>query len=85
LYHEKRIALVYNFVCLLPLKNIVQGRRGLLKVEKKVPWENSFPLFYPRDGKVKSSHDFTCRGDRKVEKDLSQGIFFSTFKYPFIP
>jgi hypothetical protein len=40
LYHEKRIALVYNFVYLLPLKNIVQGRKGLLKVEKKIPWES---------------------------------------------
>jgi hypothetical protein len=47
LYHEKRIALVNNFVCLLPLKNIVQGRKGYLKVEKKIPWESSFPLFYP--------------------------------------
>jgi hypothetical protein len=47
LYHEKRIALVNNFVCLVPLKNIVQGRKGYLKVEKKNPWESSFPLFYP--------------------------------------
>jgi hypothetical protein len=47
LYHEKRIALVNNFVCLVPLKNIVQGRKGYLKVEKKSPWETSFPLFYP--------------------------------------
>jgi hypothetical protein len=47
LYHEKRIALVNNFVCLVPLKNIVQGRKGYLKVEKKIPWESSFPLFYP--------------------------------------
>jgi hypothetical protein len=34
LYHEKRIALVNNFVCLVPLKNIVQGRKGYLNVEK---------------------------------------------------
>jgi hypothetical protein len=47
LYHEKRIALVNNFVCLVPLKNIVQGRKGYLKVEKRFPWESSFPLFYP--------------------------------------
>jgi hypothetical protein len=52
LYHEKRIALVNNFVCLVPLKNIVQGRKGYLKVEKRFPWESSFPLFYPRDKKV---------------------------------
>jgi hypothetical protein len=54
LYHEKRIALVNNFVCLLPLKNSVQGRKGHLKVEKKIPWKSSFPLFYPWAGKVKS-------------------------------
>jgi hypothetical protein len=49
LYHEKRIALVNNFVCLVPLKKIVQGRKGYLKVEKKSPCESSFPLFYPSD------------------------------------
>jgi hypothetical protein len=54
LYHENRIALVNNFVCLLPLKNIVQGRKEYLKVEKKIPWESFFPLFYPWAGKVKS-------------------------------
>jgi hypothetical protein len=54
LYHEKRIALVNNFVCLLPLKNSVQGRKGYLKVEKKIPRASSFPLFYPWAGKVKS-------------------------------
>jgi hypothetical protein len=48
LYHENRISQVQNFVFQFPLKNIVQGRKGYLKVEKK----------------------------------LSQGIFFSTFKYP---
>jgi hypothetical protein len=51
LYHEKRIALVNNFVCLVPLKNIVQGRKGYSKVEKRFPWEISFPpsniLFFP--------------------------------------
>jgi hypothetical protein len=47
LYHEKRIALVNNFVCLVPLKNIVQGRKGYSKVEKRFPRESSFPLFYP--------------------------------------
>jgi hypothetical protein len=47
LYHEKRIALVNNFVYLVPLKNIVQGRKGYLKVEKRFPWESFFPLFYP--------------------------------------
>jgi hypothetical protein len=47
LYHEKRIALVNNFVYLVPLKNIVQGRKGYSKVEKRFPWESSFPLFYP--------------------------------------
>jgi hypothetical protein len=76
LYHEKRIALVYNFVCLLPLKNIVQGRKGLLKVKKEIPWESSFTLFYPWDGKVKSAHDFTCRGDRKVEKNYPRVFSF---------
>jgi hypothetical protein len=45
LYHEKRIALVNNFVYLVPLKNIVQGRKGYSKVEKSFPWESSFPLF----------------------------------------
>jgi hypothetical protein len=52
LYHEKRIALVNNFVYLVPLKNIVQGRKGYSKVEKRFPWESSFPLFYPWDIKV---------------------------------
>jgi hypothetical protein len=52
LNHEKRIALVNNFVCLVPLKNIVQGRKGYSKVEKRFPWESSFPLFYPWDRKV---------------------------------
>jgi hypothetical protein len=41
MYHEKRIALVNNFVCLVPLKNIVQGRKGYSKVEKRFPWEIS--------------------------------------------
>jgi hypothetical protein len=49
LYHEKRISLVNNFVYLVPLKNIVQGRKGYSKVEKRFPRESSFPLFYPRD------------------------------------
>jgi hypothetical protein len=76
LYHEKRIALVNNFVCLVPLKNIVQGRKGYSKVEKRFPWESYFPLFYPWDGKVKSAHDFTCRGDRKVEKNFPREFSF---------
>jgi hypothetical protein len=50
LYHEKRIALVNNFVCLLPLKNIDQGRKGYLKVEKKIPWESSFSTFLAFEG-----------------------------------
>jgi hypothetical protein len=49
LYHEKRIALVNNFVYLVPLKNIVQGRKGYSKVEKRFPCESPFPLFYPWD------------------------------------
>jgi hypothetical protein len=61
---------VNNFVCLLPLKNSVQGRKGYLKVEKKIPWERSFPLFYP-----------SLLRDRKVEKNISQGIHFSTFLF----
>jgi hypothetical protein len=40
-------------------------------VEKIIPWESSFPLFYLRD--------------RKVEKELSPGNLFSTFEYPFLP
>jgi hypothetical protein len=55
LYHEKRIALVNNFVYLVPLKNIVQGRKGYSKVEKRFPWESSFPLFYPWDIKVEKN------------------------------
>jgi hypothetical protein len=54
LYHEKRIALVNNFVCLVPLKNIVQGRKGYLKVDKKSPWKSFFSLFYPSASKWKS-------------------------------
>jgi hypothetical protein len=54
LYHENRISQVQNFVFQLPLKNIVQGRKGYLKVEKKIPWETCFPLFYPsKAGKKK--------------------------------
>jgi hypothetical protein len=45
LYHEKRIALVNNIVCLVPLKNIVQGRKGYSKVEKRFPGESSFSTF----------------------------------------
>jgi hypothetical protein len=41
------MSLVSNFVCLLPLKNIVQGRKVYVRVEKRFPWEISFPLFYP--------------------------------------
>jgi hypothetical protein len=55
LYHEKRIALVNNFVYLVPLKNIVQGRKGYLKVEKRFPWESFFPLFYPWERKVEKN------------------------------
>jgi hypothetical protein len=57
LYHEKRIALVNNFVCLVPLKNIVQGRKrkGYSKVEKIFPWKSYFPLFYLWDRKVEQN------------------------------
>jgi hypothetical protein len=44
LYHEKRISLVTFFVFLLLLKNIVHGRKGYLKVEKRFQIENV--LFY---------------------------------------
>jgi hypothetical protein len=71
LYHEKRIALVNNFVYLVPLKNIVQGRKGYSKVEKRFPWESFFPLLYP--------------WERKVEKNFPWGNLFSTFEYPFFP
>jgi hypothetical protein len=40
-------------------------------VEKRIPLESSFPLFYP--------------WDRKVEKNFFQGIHFSIFKYTFLP
>jgi hypothetical protein len=75
LYHEKRIALVNNFVCLVPLKNIVQGRKGYLKVEKKSPWETSFPLFYP-------SKDLR---DRKGEKKFPRKISFLPSNILFFP
>jgi hypothetical protein len=44
LYHEKRISLVNFFVFLLLLKNIVQGRKGYLKVEKRFQIEKV--IFY---------------------------------------
>jgi hypothetical protein len=72
LYHEKRIALVNNFVCLVLLKNSVQGRKGYLKVEKKSPWESSFPLFYPSR-------------DRKVEKNFPREISFPPSNILFFP
>jgi hypothetical protein len=72
LYHEKRIALVNNFVCLLPLKNIVQGRKGYLKAEKKNPWESSFPLFY-------------LSRDRKVEKKFHRVFSFPHSNILFFP
>jgi hypothetical protein len=59
---------VINFVYLVPLKNIVQGRKGYSKVEKRFPWESSFPLFYP--------------WERKVEKNFPWEISFPpTFLY----
>jgi hypothetical protein len=36
LYHEKRIALVNNFVYLVPLKNIVQGRISISSMKNKI-------------------------------------------------
>jgi hypothetical protein len=71
LYHEKRIALVNNFVCLVPLKNIVQGRKRYSKVEKRFLWETSFPLFYP--------------WDRKVEKNFPWEISFPPLNILFFP
>jgi hypothetical protein len=71
LYHEKRIALVNNFVYLVPLKNIVQGRKGYSKAEKRFPWESSFPLFLSLG--------------KKSGKELPLGNLFSTFEYPFFP
>jgi hypothetical protein len=70
-----------------------------LKIEKKISWESSFPLFYPskgRDGKVKSCAGLSTTSNgkvvfpprplrEKIGKVLSQGILFSTFKYPFHP
>jgi hypothetical protein len=41
---------------LVPLKNIVQGRKGYSTVEKRFPWESSFSLFYPWDIKVAITH-----------------------------
>jgi hypothetical protein len=76
LYHEKRIALVNNFVCLVLLKNIVQGRKGYLKVEKKSPWETSFPLFYPSKRPLR---------DRKVEKIFPREISFPPSNILFFP
>jgi hypothetical protein len=55
LYHENRISQVQNFVFPVPLKNIVQGRKVYLKVEKRISWASSFPLFYPRDRKVEKN------------------------------
>jgi hypothetical protein len=70
LYHEKRIALVNNFVYLVPLKNIVQGRK-IFKGGKEISLGKFFSTFL-------------SLGYRSG-KELSLGNIFSTFEYPFLP
>jgi hypothetical protein len=46
-----------TFLFLLLLKNIVHGKKGYFRVEKRYPWESTFPLFYTlRDRKVEFQH-----------------------------
>jgi hypothetical protein len=65
------------FVFLLPLKNIVPGKKRIFEGGKEISLGNFFSTFLSLKG-----HPLR---DRKVEKKISQGLFFSTFKYPFLP
>jgi hypothetical protein len=88
LYHEKRISLVKFFVFLLLLKNIVQGRKGYLKVEKRFQIENRY-FYFSIPGKVLFNfsipRQITFILQVQVSLNLALGPVRVGFGYPICP